>query len=143
MRSQQQDVEMMDHDDDAHDGSQIIPEPKTLEERYIDEMKKLQFCKISITSLNKTFIYCFLLCVVAFYEMITEDEEGGTGTGIRFTVPYHYESNVRSNWSRTSASRLKRLAQESVTLSCSLPIAYGSAIFVRSDNDRLDVMKVG
>jgi baculoviral IAP repeat-containing protein 6 len=76
---------------------------------------------------------------LAFFEMISEDDEG---SGIRFTVPYHYESNVRTHWARSSASRLKRLAQESVTLSSSLPIAYGSTIFVRSDNDRLDVMKV-
>lgn len=71
--------------------------------------------------------------------MISEEEETG---GIRFSVPYHYESNVRTNVGRTFSARLKRLAQESVTLSSSLPIAYGSAIFVRSDTDRLDVMKV-
>lgn len=71
--------------------------------------------------------------------MITEEEETG---GVRFVVPYHYESNVRTNWGRTFPARLKRLAQESVTLSSSLPIAYGSTIFARSDNDRLDVMKV-
>jgi len=71
--------------------------------------------------------------------MIMEDEESG---GLRFTVPYHYENNVRIHWSRSYPTRLKRLAQESVTLSTSLPIAYGSTIFVRCDSDRLDVMKV-
>jgi baculoviral IAP repeat-containing protein 6 len=71
--------------------------------------------------------------------MISEDDDGA---GIRFTVPYHYEAQVRTNWGRTFPARLKRLAQESVTLSTSLPIAYGSTIFVRCDNDRLDVMKV-
>lgn len=71
--------------------------------------------------------------------MITEEEDTG---GVRFAVPYHYESNVRTNWGRSFPARLKRLAQESVTLSSSLPIAYGSTIFVRCDNDRLDVMKV-
>lgn len=71
--------------------------------------------------------------------MIAEDEETG---GIRFTVSHHYEGNVRNNWSRSSPARLKRLAQESVTLSTSLPLAYGSTIFVRCDTDRLDIMKV-
>jgi len=71
--------------------------------------------------------------------MITEEEESG---GVRFTVSYHYAGNVRANFSRSFPARLKRLAQESVTLSTSLPIAYGSTIFVRCDTDRLDVMKV-
>ncbi|CAL8111027.1 unnamed protein product [Orchesella dallaii] len=109
-----QDVEM---GEDGGDGSLAVP-PKTPEERYIEEMKKLQF---------------------AFYEMIVEEEDTG---GIRFVVPYHYETNVRTNWGRAFPARLKRLAQESVTLSSSLPIAYGSTIFIRCDNDRLDVMKV-
>lgn len=69
--------------------------------------------------------------------MITEDEETGD---IRFSVPYHYASNMRTD--SCPSARLKRLAQESVTLNTSLPIAYGSTIFVRCDNNRLHMMKV-
>ncbi|CAG7720785.1 unnamed protein product [Allacma fusca] len=106
------DVEMLEEELKA------VPIYQTLEERYLVEMKKLQF---------------------AFFDMITEDEDTG---GIRFTVSHHYEGNVRNNWSRSTPARLKRLAQESVTLSTSLPVAYGSTIFVRCDTDRLDIMKV-
>jgi len=71
--------------------------------------------------------------------MIVEEEETA---GIRFTVSHFYDSSIRTSWTRSAPARLKRLAQESITLSTSLPIAYGSTIFVRCDTDRLDVMKV-
>ncbi|CAG0888382.1 unnamed protein product [Cyprideis torosa] len=38
--------------------------------------------------------------------------------------------------------RMKRLAQETVTLSSALPLSYSSTVFVRCDTNRLDVMKV-
>ncbi len=122
----------------------LIPVKRTLQERYLQEMKKLQFgTKIQIlfnnTSLLQMFIIFFSTFLPAFFDMIVEDEEN---SGIKFTVSHHYEGNVRSNFSRSFPARLKRLAQESITLSTSLPIAYGSAIFVRCDSDRLDVMKV-
>jgi hypothetical protein len=37
---------------------------------------------------------------------------------------------------------MRRLAQEAVTLSTSLPLSYSSSVFVRCDDDRLDIMKV-
>lgn len=65
------------------------------------------------------------------------------GTGFRFTVPYHYENSVRAMGFRCChPGRVKRLAQEAVTLSTSLPLSYSSSVFVRCDTDRLDVMKV-
>lgn len=72
------------------------------------------------------------------FEMIVEDME----RGIRFVVPYHYESLVRDAGETFNPRRMKRLAQEAVTLSSSLPLSYSSSVFVRTDVDRLDVMKV-
>lgn len=69
--------------------------------------------------------------------MIVESENG-----YRFTVSYHFENNVRIAGERGHPARIKRLAQETVTLSTSLPLSYSSSVFVRCDNDRLDVMKV-
>lgn len=70
-------------------------------------------------------------------EMIVE-----CATGYRFVVSHHFESSVRSAGDRCLPARVKRLAQESVTLSTSLPLSYSSSVFVRCDNDRLDIMKV-
>jgi baculoviral IAP repeat-containing protein 6 len=39
-------------------------------------------------------------------------------------------------------NRSKRIAQELVTLSNSLPLSSSSSVFVRCDEDRIDVMKV-
>jgi hypothetical protein len=72
------------------------------------------------------------------YEMITECSEGG----YQFVVSYHFESNMRAAGERSHPSRVKRLAQETVTLSTSLPLSYSSSVFVRCDTDRLDIMKV-
>lgn len=69
--------------------------------------------------------------------MIVESENG-----YRFTVSHHFESNVRMNGDRGHPARMKRLAQEAVTLSTSLPLSYSSSVFVRCDTDRLDIMKV-
>jgi hypothetical protein len=74
------------------------------------------------------------------FEMVTECEEGG---GFRFVVSYHFEPNMRAAGDRSLPSRVKRLAQETVTLATSLPLSYSSSVFVRCDADRLDVMKVG
>ena len=72
-----------------------------------------------------------------------EDDENGT---IRFCVPHHYEANVKAATGgfagAQAAGRARRLAQEAVTLSTSLPLSYSSSVFVRCDEDRLDVMKV-
>ncbi len=42
----------------------------------------------------------------------------------------------------TNAARARRLAQEAVTLSTSLPLSASSSVFVRCDEERLDIMKV-
>ncbi|CAH0728119.1 unnamed protein product, partial [Brenthis ino] len=89
----------------------------TREARYIDLMRTMQF---------ETF------------EMMAESAEGG----FRFTVPYHFEGTVRAAGERAHPARMKRLAQEAATLATSLPLSYSSSVFVRTDADRLDVMKV-
>ncbi|XP_039757629.1 baculoviral IAP repeat-containing protein 6 isoform X2 [Pararge aegeria] len=89
----------------------------TREARYIDLMRTMQF---------ETF------------EMMAESAEGG----FRFTVPYHFEGTVRAAGERAHPARMKRLAQEAATLATSLPLSYSSSVFVRTDTDRLDVMKV-
>lgn len=71
------------------------------------------------------------------YEMIVESENG-----YRFAISHHFENNVRMAGDRSFPPRMKRLAQETVTLSTSLPLSYSSSVFVRCDNDRLDIMKV-
>ncbi|KAK9296171.1 hypothetical protein QLX08_009734 [Tetragonisca angustula] len=91
---------------------------RSIEQRYIEVMKNLQFDT---------------------YEMITENPEAG---GYKFAVSYHFESTMRAAGERSHPMRVKRLAQEAVTLSTALPLSYSSSVFVRCDADRLDVMKV-
>ncbi|KAG8233770.1 hypothetical protein J437_LFUL003841 [Ladona fulva] len=93
-----------------------LPLRKSIEERYLEVMKKLQFDS---------------------YEIITESEEG-----FQFVVPFHFEPSLRAAGERCHPSRMRRLAQEAVTLSTSLPLSFSSSVFVRCDMDRLDVMKV-
>lgn len=71
--------------------------------------------------------------------MITENDDGSGS--IQFNVDYRYAKQITSSMVTTPA-RMKRLAQESASLATSLPLSYESAIFVRCDTDRLDVMKV-
>lgn len=65
-----------------------------------------------------------------------------TANGFRFKIPHHFESALRSAGDRGLPARVKRLAQESVTLSSSLPLSFSSTVFVFCDTDRIDVMKV-
>ncbi|XP_064603703.1 baculoviral IAP repeat-containing protein 6-like isoform X3 [Liolophura sinensis] len=89
---------------------------ETADERYINTMKELQFDT---------------------YEMVVDE-----GNGIKFTLNHHYESNVKATGDVNNPARARRLAQEAVTLSTSLPLSASSSVFVRCDEERLDVMKV-
>lgn len=71
------------------------------------------------------------------YEMVTEE-----GRNLKFNVSHHYESNVKAAGTVTNLARTRRLAQEAVTLSTSLPLAFSSSVFVCCDEERLDIMKV-
>lgn len=86
------------------------------EEKYISVMKNLQYDT---------------------YRMVVDEDDA-----IKFSVPHHYEAKVRATGEVSSALRARRLAQETVTLSTSLPLSLGSSVFVRCDEERLDVMKV-
>ena len=69
---------------------------------------------------------------------MVEDEDAT----VRFTVTFHFEANARGAAERSRPMRMKRLAQETVTLSTALPLSYSSGVYVRCDQDRLDIMKV-
>ena len=69
---------------------------------------------------------------------IVEDEN----SGLKFNCRHHYENNIRTAGDNSNPARTRRLAQEAVTLSTSLPLSAGSSVFVRCDEERLDVMKV-
>ncbi|XP_035388618.1 baculoviral IAP repeat-containing protein 6 isoform X6 [Electrophorus electricus] len=90
---------------------------RSLEEKYVSAMKKLQFDT---------------------FEMVCEDED----SKLVFKVNYHYMSQVKNASDGNSAARARRLAQEAVTLSTSLPLSSSSSVFVRCDEERLDIMKV-
>lgn len=67
----------------------------------------------------------------------------GSGNSFRFTISHHFESEIRrAGRDFGSQARVKRLAQESATLSTSLPLSLSSSVFVRVDNERMDLMKV-
>lgn len=70
--------------------------------------------------------------------MVSEDDDGK----LVFKVNYHYMSQVKNASDANSAARARRLAQEAVTLSTSLPLSSSSSVFVRCDEERLDIMKV-
>lgn len=82
--------------------------------------------------------FIFLLFLLDTFEMVSEDEDGKLG----FKVNYHYMSQVKNANDANSAARARRLAQEAVTLSTSLPLSSSSSVFVRCDEERLDIMKV-
>lgn len=70
--------------------------------------------------------------------MIQELPEGG----YKFIISHHFENSARSAGEQSHPARVKRLAQEAVTIATSLPLSYSSSVFVRCDTDRLDIMKV-
>ncbi|CAF1073577.1 unnamed protein product [Rotaria sp. Silwood1] len=92
----------------------------TLEEFYCQTMKLLQFSTYPITIENET------------NDKILFNK----------TIKYHYEDIVRDALTINSMQRIKRLAQEQITISTSLPLSFNSTIFVRSDENRMDIMKI-
>lgn len=72
--------------------------------------------------------------------MIREDNQDIAG--YKFVISHHFETIARSTGDASHPARVKRLAQEAVTLATSLPLSYSSSVFVRCDTDRLDIMKV-
>ncbi|KAI6178303.1 UBC core domain-containing protein [Aphelenchoides besseyi] len=62
--------------------------------------------------------------------------------GVTPLFPYLYSGNLASSSHGVVAKRTRRLAQEIVTLSTSLPLSMSSSVFLRTADERLDVMKV-
>lgn len=92
----------------------------SLDEFYCQTMKALQFSTYAITIENQT----------------------GEKVLFNKAMKYHYEDLVRDALTINSMQRIKRLAQEQITISTSLPLSYNSTIFVRSDENRMDIMRV-
>ena len=69
---------------------------------------------------------------------MTENNNGA----FKANIPYFYEASLNESNNFNSPNRAKRLAQETVTISNSLPLSYSSTVFARCDEERLDVMKV-
>ncbi len=89
----------------------------------------------------KCLTYLYLSFIPDTFSMVTEGADGK----VNITIPYHFSSSVKSATSsgqRTNAGRARRLAQEIASLSTSLPLSYSSSVFVRCDEERLDIMKV-
>ncbi len=70
---------------------------------------------------------------------ITEQREDGK---YEFKHPFHYSNEAESASLNHAPGRSLRLAQEVSSLSTSLPLSPSSTVFVRCDEERLDVMKV-
>lgn len=83
-------------------------------------------------------LFFFFFPLLDTFEMVSEDDDGK----LVFKVNYHYMSQVKNASDANSAARARRLAQEAVTLSTSLPLSSSSSVFVRCDEERLDIMKV-
>lgn len=87
-----------------------------IQERYLKVMKSLQFDTYDIISFS--------------------------GRKKIFNIPYHFSNDYENAINNAKGPRVKRLAQELHTLSTSLPLSYGSSIFVRYDAAQMDIMKV-
>ena len=82
---------------------------------------------------------CALLLLTDTYQFLEEDETGR----LNFLSSFHYEGRLQHSTAAVyGASRGRRLAQEVSALATSLPLSSSSSVFVRCDEDRLDVMKV-
>ncbi len=92
---------------------------------------------VTLNSLTTFSLWSFIFS--DSFEMVSEDEDGK----VMFKVNYHYMSQVKNASDTNSAARSRRLAQEAVTLSTSLPLSSSSSVFVRCDEERLDIMKKG
>ena len=73
------------------------------------------------------------------YQFIEEDDSGR----VSVLAPFHYENQLRPSVSAAyGPGRARRLTQEVSALATSLPLSSSSSVFVRCDENRLDVMKV-
>ena len=111
-------------------------------DEYMQTMSPLQFGWSNLVSLSKSLLLT-CLCLVGVtdtFQIVEEDENGK----LSVLVPFHYENRLKPSQSSTyGPARARRLAQEVSALATSLPLSSSSSVFVRCDENRLDVMKVG
>ena len=105
-------------------------------DEYMQTMSPLQFGRSNFFLLK----YFDQNLETDTYEFVEEDESGK----LSVLVPFHYENRLQpSHSSSYGPRRARRLAQEVSALATSLPLSSSSSVFVRCDENRLDVMKVG
>lgn len=110
-----------------------------IEKIYCDTIKPLQFGK---KDKKKDFFLTIFIINYDFLDTFPIVSEGDNGV-YKANIAYYYEPSLNDiSINLNNSSRAKRLAQETVTLSNSLPISYSSSVFVRCDEERLDIMKV-
>ena len=83
----------------------------------------------------------FFFSIADTFEFVADEEDGKIG----FHVPFHYAETIRTavaNGDFSYSYRARRLAQEVASLTTSLPLSFSSSVFIRCDENRLDLMKV-
>uniref|UniRef100_A0A915NRX6 UBC core domain-containing protein n=1 Tax=Meloidogyne floridensis TaxID=298350 RepID=A0A915NRX6_9BILA len=112
-------------DQNVASSSNALPKVSDAVERfYCDKLRGLQFETIP------------------FYEPMGNNNNNTTPV---MCIPFHYATSLNSMASAGGSAlgkRTRRLAQEIVSLSSSLPLSFSSGVFVRTCEERLDAMKV-
>ncbi|KAF7639067.1 UBIQUITIN_CONJUGAT_2 domain-containing protein [Meloidogyne graminicola] len=120
----------------ASSSKSLIKASDSAERFYCDKLKGLQFGLFFYFK----FIYIHIETIPFFESM------GGNNTTPIMRIPFHYATSLNSVGSAGGGSalgkRTRRLAQEIVSLSSSLPLSMNSSVFVRTSEERLDAMKV-
>ncbi|CAK5092009.1 unnamed protein product [Meloidogyne enterolobii] len=123
VEDEQNNEEVMISDQNVASSSNALPKVSdTVERFYCDKLRGLQFETIP------------------FYEPM-----GNNNTTPVMCIPFHYATSLNSMASAGGSAlgkRTRRLAQEIVSLSSSLPLSFSSGVFVRTCEERLDAMKV-
>ena len=76
------------------------------------------------------------------FEFVSDGSDDGK---VEFLVPFYFAEKLRTavaSGDFSYSSRARRLAQEIASLSTSLPLSFSSSVFLRCDENRLDLMKV-
>ena len=113
---------------------------------FISHPFSYPFIHPSICSSNYQLIFPFIYPSIHSFinslDTYTIAEEGENGK-YEFKIPFHYAHRIETSSTATHApGRALRLAQEVSSLSTSLPLSPSSSVFVRCDEERLDIMKV-
>jgi hypothetical protein len=94
-------------------------------DEVVDREKEMELEKIYVETLKS---------------MIFDSFQMSKEEGDKVTYNHHYSNNIISSQS-SSKDKMQRLAKECGSFDSLLPISRGSSIFVRTDEERMDVMK--